>query len=117
MTGINQAYLQSSEKLQQDIFIEPCVEFGQDSSKLLKLEKPLYGLSESDYYWDRTLRTHAPKKLYIKSCISDPAVFFKFKYEGLTGICATYVDGTLHAGNQKYLNDSKLTEKTFNVNL
>ena len=53
------AYLQADEALQRKIYIEePAVEFDLEEDMALQLIKPLYGLSDSDDIWYRTLDTH-----------------------------------------------------------
>lgn len=38
----------------------------------------------------------------MRTCISDAALFYKKLGEALIGLCATYVDDTLHVGNKEY---------------
>ena len=70
--------------------------------QVIKILKPLYGLAESGDYWVRTYRHHLEKELGMKSTISDTALFYKTLGENLIGICATYVEDTLHAGTKEY---------------
>lgn len=49
----------------------------------------------------------------MKPCIRDSAVYFKQNGNKLIGLCATYVDNTLHAGNKKYSKLSKQRETEF----
>lgn len=53
-TDANQAYLQSSEALQRDIYLEAPQKLKLKEAQVLKLLKPLYGLSESRNYWGRS---------------------------------------------------------------
>lgn len=112
-SDITQAYLQNSEKLMRDVYLNPPKKLNLDPGQLLKLLKPLYALSESGDYWGRTLRKHLESDIGMRSCLSDAALFFKSFGNKLAGICSTYVDDTLHAGNEKYCECSKFTEKKF----
>ena len=49
----------------------------------------------------------------MESAISDAALFYKKLGEELIGTCATYVDDSLHAGNEKYQEITKITEEKF----
>ena len=55
---VNQAYLQSDQKLQREIFVVPPPELQLPEDKLLKLELPLYGVSDAGDYWHETFRRH-----------------------------------------------------------
>lgn len=112
-TDVTQAYLQSKESLQRNIFVKPPKEFGLQTNELLKLLKPLYGLSESGDYWGRTFRNHMTKELGMKNCITDTALFYKSSEAGLAGLCTTYVDDALYAGNKTFEETTKKTEQKF----
>lgn len=49
-----QAYLKSVEKLMRDVYVKPTKESPLNANQLLKLLKPLYGLSSSGDYWHET---------------------------------------------------------------
>lgn len=49
-TDVTQAYLQSNDKLQRDVYVRAPSELVLQSEKFLKLLKPLYGPSKSDDY-------------------------------------------------------------------
>jgi Reverse transcriptase (RNA-dependent DNA polymerase) len=112
-TDVTQAYLQCAEKLLRDVYIKPTKEFSMGPGQLLKLLRPLYGLADSGDYWGRTLANHLRKDLGMKSTTGDPALFFKNIQEKLSGLCATYVDDTLQAGDQKFVELSELTQMRF----
>ena len=76
-SDVIQSYIQSAEELSRDIFLNPPKEFCLGPDQLIKLVKPLYGLTESGDYWGRTLRNHLEKMLGMESCVSDSALFFK----------------------------------------
>lgn len=111
---MRQAYLQSAENLERDIFVKPCREFHLDADTLLKLLNPMYGLSESGDYWGGTFRKHLLNNIGMESCVSEPALLFKHLGQELSGMCGTYVDDTLQAGNDGYSHLCLETEKCFN---
>lgn len=49
-TDGSQEYIQSEEKLQREVFVMLCKKFVLEEAKLIKLNKPLYGLAESRDY-------------------------------------------------------------------
>jgi hypothetical protein len=83
------------------------------SGQLLKLLRPLYDLADSGEYWGRTLSNHLRKDLGMKSTNGHHALFFKSIEEKLSGLCATYVDYTLQAGDQKFVELSELIQRRF----
>jgi hypothetical protein len=58
-TDVVQAYLQSAQDLQREVFVRPeCVDLAPN--ELLRVVKPLYGLPDSGDYWDETFVNHHP---------------------------------------------------------
>lgn len=49
----------------------------------------------------------------MKNVLGDAALFFKSVGGKLSGLCATYVDDSLHAGDKAYCNLAKVTEEKF----
>lgn len=64
---LNQTYLQSAENRKGDTFIKHPKELNLNPNELIKLLKPLYGLSKSGNYWGRALRSHLDKDLGMTS--------------------------------------------------
>ncbi len=112
-SDVIQSYIQSLEKLQRKILIKPPKEFNLKQNELLELLKPLYGLAESGDYWGRSFRHHLIKELGMNTGISDAALFYKKLGEKLIGLCANYVDDTLHAGTEEYAKLCNKTEEKF----
>lgn len=50
----------------------------------------------------------------MKTCIFDAALLFKTSENSTRGICATYVDDTIHTENNEYSQLSEETESKFN---
>lgn len=74
-SDVTQAYVQSSEELQKDIFIDSPKELNLGPGQLVKLLKPLYGPLESVDYCRRTFRSHLIEQLAMKSSVSDAVHF------------------------------------------
>jgi hypothetical protein len=112
-TDVTQAYLRSAEKVLRDVYIKPMKEFSMGPGQLLKLLRPPYGLADSGDYWWRTLSNHLRKNLGMESTTGVPALFFKSIEETLSGLCATYVDDTLQAGDKRFVELSELKQRRF----
>lgn len=113
---ITQAYIQSSEKLMRHIYIKPSKELRLSKDYLLKLLKPLYGLSDSGDSWYSTFTSHLKDDLYdlcMSSCITDPALFFKTIDGQLRGVVGCYVDDTISTGDSDFQKESLLTGEKF----
>lgn len=72
-----------------------CEEFGLEYDKVLKLKKLLYGLTEIDDYWSRSLRKYLDEELGMNQCTLDPVVFCNLNSGSLPRMCAIYVDDAL----------------------
>ena len=112
-TDVTQAYLQNADQLVRDVYLKPSKEFELALDKILKLLKPLYGLADSGEYWGKTLSEHLLKDIGMKSTLRDEAVFYKMMKNSLAGLCATYVDDILQAGNEEFSQLMKKTEEKF----
>ena len=110
---VSQAYLQSAEKLMRDIYVKPTKDFHLSKDSLLKLLKPLYGLSDSGDYWHATFTRHLRDELHMTPTVSDSALFFKTVHGKLCGILGSYVDDTITAGDVEFQEESKITENKF----
>jgi hypothetical protein len=86
----------------RDVYIKTSDEFELNANQVLKLLRPLYGLADSGDYWGSTLLNRLKDELGMKQTVGDPAMFFKMLDSKLKGMCATYVDDALHAGNKVY---------------
>ena len=110
---VTQAYLQSALKLSRDIYLKAPKEFGLASNELLKLLKPLYGLSDSGDYWHETFKLHLRKDLLMKQTDGDLALWFKGVGKALQGLIGVYVDDQLGCGTKEFVKYSEETEKKF----
>ncbi len=69
---VTQAYLASSSLLQRDVYIRnPAPDFELHQDQILKLVRPLYGLSESGDLWNGTLIQDLQEGLKMSPMRSD----------------------------------------------
>jgi Reverse transcriptase (RNA-dependent DNA polymerase) len=70
---VTKTYLQSAFKLMRDVHVTPTDEFELRPDQVLKLLKPLYGLSDSGDYWGATIRRHFDEDLGMTGLTGDAA--------------------------------------------
>lgn len=51
---MSQVYLQSGESVMSEAYVRPPDELQSGKDQLFRLLKPLYGLTDSDNYWNHT---------------------------------------------------------------
>ena len=114
---INQAYLQSKDKLSRDVFIRPKRKdrkfLNIGPAKLLHLSKPLYGMCDSGDYWGATLTKHVrdiAKKSPLKG---DPSLYIKQANGATIGMLGSYIDDCLFAGSEGFNHVINLTRNRF----
>jgi hypothetical protein len=73
---VTQALVQSLGEMLRDMFVETPKELEVDSDLVLKLLKPLYGLSNAGDYWARTLLDHHRMDLHMTPTVTDGSLFF-----------------------------------------
>jgi hypothetical protein len=110
---VTQAFVQSTGCLERDVFVVPPAELGLADDYLLKLLKPLYGLSDAGDYWSRTMYEHHAKALKMTPSVNDNSFFFKRGNAGLTGLALVHVDDSLRAGDSEFIEEARVTAKTF----
>lgn len=101
-TDVTQAYLKSADQLMRDVYIKPTKEFELGEDQILQLMKPLYGLADIGDHWGKTFSSHLRDELGMQLTTGDGALIFKLLDNRLQGLCATFVDDTLQAGNTKF---------------
>lgn len=113
---VDQAYLQSKDKLSRDIYLklrhDDAQLFGLAEGELLKVLLLLHGIPDSGDYWDVTVTAHTEKDLELSSLTGDPSLFVKRNDDSVDGIIGNYVDDFVHGGNERF---QELTLKTLNV--
>jgi Reverse transcriptase (RNA-dependent DNA polymerase) len=106
---VQQANLQSADKLMRDICISPSKEFELGSDAVLKLLKPLYDLCDSGVYWSKTLSDHLQNDFDMNSTTGDPAMFYQAVSDKIAGVTSTYDDDLLMAGTKEYEKETEMT--------
>ena len=112
-TDITQAYVQSATELMRDIYIRPTKEFELGPDQLLKLLRPLYGLTDSGDYWNYTFQDHMVRDLQMEHAVSDLSLFTKHVKGRLKGLAGTYVDDSILAGTTGFMQTTSKTAKRF----
>jgi hypothetical protein len=110
---VTQAFVQSSGTLLRDVYIEPPKEFQLHPGLLLKLLKPLYGLSDAGDYWSRTMKHHYKTDLKMTPTTGDESFFFQRHGTDLSGLAVTYVDDSLRSGTPQFVQDTRVTSLKF----
>lgn len=96
----------------REIFLDPGKEndaFQLSPNQILKIMKPLYGLSDSGDRWKHLLRKHMKDMLKLKSTIGDLSLYKKNVAGRLAGLSGVYVADFLQTGTKEF---KKFTEKT-----
>ena len=112
---VKQAYIQSMEDLFRDIYLEPPTDVGIDEEHLLKIVKPVYGLTDSGSYWWLTSKNYHVNDLEMDQSAMDPCLFYKLRNGSLQGIEASLVDDTLSTGNEDFMRLEEEKSKKFDV--
>lgn len=103
---VNQAYVQSKDKLTRQVFIMPRKEdrdlLGITDDEILELILPLYGICDAGDYWGVTVEYHVQDDLDMTPCIGDAAMYVKLVDGVLQGIMGVYVDDNLNAGTTEF---------------
>lgn len=118
LRDISQAYVQAITTINRDIYVLPPSELGLDKDKILKVEKPLYGLAESGNHWYITYHNHHTKTLGMTPSTHDSCLLYRNMSHspdsdssapiGLTGL---QTDDTLFLANHSFAKLEKETMK------
>ena len=92
------AFLQGNE-IERDIYVRPPKEF--DDGYLWKLNKNVYGLNDAARAWYSRLK-HVLMKLGMRISQLDPALFFWWRGNVLSGIMCVHVDDILLGGTSDF---------------
>lgn len=96
-----------------EVYVRPTKEFQLPSDQLLKLLKPIYGLSDSGDYWHATFSNHLIRDLGMTSTTGDLSLFFKVVEGQLREMTGAYVDDTIGTGTTKFEKESITTGERF----
>lgn len=110
---MTQTYLQEAEKILRKSYIRRMPEFQLQYDELLEILRPLYGLSDSEFYWKSTFLHHIQKGLKMTTTARDLSFYFKRVQDGLKGLMATHVDEKLGATNEAFEKETLKTALRF----
>jgi len=110
---VNQAYLQTKDKLPREVFVRPSARdaryFCVRDDRVFEVLLPLYGLPDAGDYWDVTVLDHVENELGMELLVSHPRLFVKYGANTLQGLLGSCVEDFLMGGDTHFQN---LTEKT-----
>lgn len=105
-----QAYLESAEKLLRDVYINPGKEVDLQPNQILKLLRPLYGLSDSDDYWGATFNKRLTEDIGMNATTTDDYSSSNELWRKEQTLAATYVDDALQARDEIFQSLADQTE-------
>ena len=112
---VTQEYIQSDENLTRELYLQPkptdSALFSLGTEEILKLLKPIYGMTDAGDYWNVTVDRHARHDLGMQAVTGDPSLYFKFTYrhKRADGLMGMLVDDGLLCGTKQF---EALTEFT-----
>lgn len=95
------------------IYVKPTEEFNLSKNQLLKLLKPLYGLSDSGGNWHAMFSKHLIRVLSMAPTSGDLPFFLKTGEGKLKGMTGAYVDDTIGTVHIAFEKESLLTGERF----
>lgn len=101
--NITQAYIESNSELDYEVHIRAPPEIVLPDGYVLKVVKPLYGISESGLHFYITKLAHIAETLKMVRSRADPCVLIQLSKHNLDGIILLQVDGSLSFGINLYL--------------
>jgi len=114
---INQAYLQSRDKLARTLYLYPRHEdrhlFDLTDDGVLLLVRPLYGVCDAGDYFFVTLQRHVRDDILMTPLSSDPALYMRKGVNGLVGLMGTFDDDCLLGGTDEFQTATKTTLRVF----
>lgn len=114
---VKQAYLQAGAPLQRPIYMHPPKGYEKVSEgSMLKLKKPLHGVTEAGSYWHNTYERFYKKDMKMESFLLDPCFFYKKEGNQLTGMVGILVDDSVAAGAKELIEMEDNMVKRFKMN-
>lgn len=113
---VTQTCIQSSILFARDLFLTTTFpELELRAYQCMQILQSRSGLSQSVNLWHHTLQLHRLRELRIEQLLSDSIFHFILHDYLLIGICGTYVDDLLRAGNSDFTILSQQTDKRFDM--
>ena len=101
---VRQAYLQSESNSQREVHIKPPRGWkDQLKGYLLKVIKPLHGITEAGSYWIDAYLNFFLNDLETKGFVLDPCLLYLVKNSQLVGISGMVVDDTTEAVIEEFI--------------
>ena len=97
---VKAAFLQGN-RIERDVFLIPPKEAGCSKDKLWKLKKCVYGLNDAARSWYFTVRSLLVK-LGCTQLKTDPASFYWYEKDVLSGVLIMHVDDYFYGGTQTF---------------
>eukprot|EP00172_Hildenbrandia_rubra_P000344 Plantae.Rhodophyta-Hildenbrandia_rubra.ctg11618.p1 GENE.Plantae.Rhodophyta-Hildenbrandia_rubra.ctg11618~~Plantae.Rhodophyta-Hildenbrandia_rubra.ctg11618.p1 ORF type:complete len:534 (+),score=91.74 Plantae.Rhodophyta-Hildenbrandia_rubra.ctg11618:92-1603(+) len=110
-----QAYMQSDENLLRDVCLRPPSTMKIPEGKMLKIVKPMHGLTEAGACWWLSSKDYHLNDLEMKQTALDPCLFCRQSENDLIGMQGALVDDTLGAGAKEFMELEEEKCKRFKV--
>lgn len=114
LRDIKQAFTQSKYNLERNVFLEAVPELNVPLGKVIRVDKPLYGIPEAGLLWYLTYRDHHITSLGMRPCTVDECIMFKHEEgEDIPNISILQVDDTFGCGTEAFLREEESASQKF----
>ncbi|KAI0996562.1 hypothetical protein K3495_g11622 [Podosphaera aphanis] len=101
LRDVSQAYVQFTTVLKRNIFVRPPKESNLSEDSILRVVRPLYGMSQAGNHWFSTYHKHHTENLQMANSPFDPCLLHT-SLHSLFGVVGLQTDDTLFAANDKF---------------
>lgn len=104
------------KKLSAEIYLRnPAKSLRSTKTKFPSFFNRFKGYHKVEVIWKKYFRKHLLNNTVVKSCITDPALFYNLLGQELVGPCATYADDKLHAVTKEWRTGCEHTKRSLHV--